>query len=68
MYLDVPLSGISKIMWVMVSDGCVMSSGIGQCGSNESKVVRKCSKIGSLDVFQLLKCFESDGGIGKCDG
>ena len=52
----------------MVSDGCVMSSGIGKCGSNESKVVRKCSKIGSLDVFQLLKCFESDGGMGKCAG
>ena len=68
MYLDVPLSGISKIMYVMVSGGCVMSSGIGKCGSNDSKVVRKCSKIGRLDVVQLLKCFESDRGIGKCDG
>ena len=52
----------------MVLDGCVMSSGIGKCGSNESKVVWKCSKIGSLDVFQLLKCLESDRGIGKCEG
>ena len=52
----------------MVSGGCVISSGIGKCRSNDSKVVRKCSKIGRLDVFQLLKCFESDGGIGKCDG
>ena len=45
-----------------MSVGCVMSSGIGKCGSNDLKVVQTCSKIGRL------KCFESEGGIGKCDG
>lgn len=45
-----------------------MSSVIWKCGNNDLNVVRKCSKMGRMDVFHVLKCLDSDGGFGKCDG
>ena len=37
--------------WSWSSVGTSVKKGIRKCGNNDLKVVRKCSKIGRLDVF-----------------